>query len=95
MPQTVATQVAGQMLHSAILEKLVPTLRKVELNCLTTFWPVASRYDALGNVSCNLSRHHGVTRQVARKIAQRTNNSFKLRDVKNENDSNVHLVSAW
>ena len=65
VPQTVVTQVAGQILYYAMIEKIVApsyeALRnlKEELNC--TF----------RNGFCNLSRH-GVARQVALKIASVT-----------------------
>ena len=69
VPQTVATQVAGQMFFCAMLKKFVATVAEVELN--STFCNGSrkvARYVTLGNDSCNLSRN-GVARQVARKIA--------------------------
>ena len=68
------------MLHYAMIEKFVATLRKalrkVELNAtfsndfcnLPRNILAPARYVTLGNVSFNLY-HHGTTRQVARKIA--------------------------
>ena len=67
MPQTVATQVAGQMSHCAMF-------KKIRCNCCNVFcnWSrnvlAVAWYVTLGNDSCNLS-HSGVASQVARKIA--------------------------
>ena len=85
VPQTVATQVAGQMLRCAILKKLVATVaesrtrfyfpqKPVSATGFATFLAVA-RYVILGNDSCNLSRN-ALARQVAGKISQ-FNSAFR------------------
>ena len=61
-----ATEIAGQMLHYAVLENIVvmlrEALRKVELNFTSQrFWPLQGMLNLAVRVSCNLSCH-GVLR---------------------------------
>ena len=87
VPQTVATEVAGQMLHYVMLENSLQRCVKriaesrtrscfsqFSATCLGMFLTVA-RYVTLVNVSCNLSRLV-VPRQIASKLAP-CNSAFR------------------
>ena len=77
MALNVATQVAGKVLHCAMWEKFLATLRnalrKVELTSTIAATKKLRQmsvagYVTLGNISCNLYRNK-IARQVAREIA--------------------------